>query len=226
MRYSESPFSSRNLSAVTKLRAALPSDVVGELDDLRRHVAVLEPVRDYEAPFLEDLLQAAVEGSFLRTVYDSASGLSEKVIYPFGVFASRGFWYCACLDYERGKKITLRADRFREVEPVEGYERPAHVPIDEWIDEDGDGETLELRAYVSERGAKSFELTSLFGRIETDQEGRGVIDARVPVSGIDFYASRLLGLGTDVRVETPPEIIEAMRAKAQAIAKLYVRSVT
>lgn len=222
LRYSESPFRTQNLSAVTKLRAALPPDVVGELDDLRRHVAVLDPVRDYEAPLLGELFRAAVEGSHLKAVYDSASGVSERLIYPFGVFAYRGFWYCACRDHKRGKVVTLRADRFQRVEPVEGFERPHHVPPDEWI-EGGGEETLGLRAYATGRGARSFELTSLFGRVETDGNGRGVVETRIPPSSIDFYAMRLLGLGPDVIVESPPELIEAMREKAQAVVRLYSR---
>ena len=40
LRYPVHPFSSQGVPAMTKLRAALPKDVVGELDRLRRHVAV------------------------------------------------------------------------------------------------------------------------------------------------------------------------------------------
>lgn len=228
LRYSESPFRAENLSAVTKLRAALPPDVVGELDRRRRHVAVLEPVRDYEAPLLGALLEAAVEGAHVRAVYGSASGRSERIIYPFGVFAARGFWYCACHDYKRGRKVSLRADRFRSIEIVEGAEQPEHVPLDRWIDEveDDDDDLLELRASVSERGMKSFELASLFGRIDVAQDGHGIIDARVLAARIDFFASRLLSLGTDVTVTAPPELIEAMRDKAEAVARLYPQAVT
>src|ERR671916_3021746 len=71
MRYPVSPFSSQSLSAVTKLRAALPKDVLGELDRLRRYVAVVEPVREYEAPLLGDLLKAALDREHLKVVYDS-----------------------------------------------------------------------------------------------------------------------------------------------------------
>ena len=222
LRYSESPFAVLNLSAVTKLRAALPPDVVGELDVLRRHVAVLEPVRDYEAPLLGELLRAAVEGSHLKVVYDSRSGISERVIYPFGVFASRGFWYCACHDYGRGHKVTMRADRFRSIEPIEGFERLAHVPLEDWIDEakSGDGEMLRLRAYVSERGMKSFQLNSLFGRAQT-KPGGGVVEVEIPHSEIDFYAASLLSVGTEVRVQSPPELVEAIRWKAREIVEIY-----
>src|SRR5919107_814537 len=38
--YPVHPFSTQSLSAVTKLRAALPKDVVAQLDRLRRHVLV------------------------------------------------------------------------------------------------------------------------------------------------------------------------------------------
>lgn len=222
LRYAESPFGAQNLSAVTKLRAALPPDVVAELDELRRHVAVFEPVRDHEAPLLGKLFRAAVGGSHLQVVYDSATGVSERVIYPFGVFASRGFWYCACHDYRRDRKVTLRADRFLKVRPVEGFERPEHVPPGDWIDaEDGDGPMLRLRLSVTERAAKSFELTALFGRIEVDPGGRGKVDVGVPASNVGFYAARLLGLGPDVTVESPPELVEDIREKAGAVASLY-----
>src|ERR671911_1478241 len=82
LRYAESPFSAQNLSAINKLRAALPTDVVGELDSLRRHVAVLDPAREHEAPLLGDLLEAALDGVHLKVIYDSIrSGISERVIY-------------------------------------------------------------------------------------------------------------------------------------------------
>jgi hypothetical protein len=113
--------------------------------------------------------------------------------------------------------------RGRKVKPVEGFERPSHIPLEGWVGEGRGGEMIELRAHVSERAVKSFELATLFGRIEADPGGRGIIEVRVPSSGIDFYAARLLGLGTDVRVESPPELIAAMRQKAWAIARLYPR---
>src|ERR687893_1481660 len=69
--YPVHPFSAEGVSAVTKLRSALPKDVVGELDGLRRHVAVLEPAREYEAPLLKALLSAALDGAHLRVTYDS-----------------------------------------------------------------------------------------------------------------------------------------------------------
>jgi predicted DNA-binding transcriptional regulator YafY len=85
LRYPVHPFSCEGISAVTKLRAALPKETVSELDRLRRHVAVVEPVREYEAPLLGELLCAALDGTHLKIVYDSIrSGASERVVFPFG----------------------------------------------------------------------------------------------------------------------------------------------
>ena len=229
MRYPGSPFSSQSLSAVTKLRAALPPDVVvGELNGLRRHVVVVEPVREYEAPLLGELLAAALDEEHLKVTYDSIrSGASERVIYPFGLYASQGFWYCACFDHKRRANVSLRADRFLSAERVKRLERPPYVSLDEWTHalRSRGGERLRLRVYVSERGTKSFELVSLFGRIPVDnrpdgQHG-GIAEADIPRSEVDYYASRLLSVGTDVRVESPPELVEALINKALEVARLY-----
>jgi predicted DNA-binding transcriptional regulator YafY len=176
LRYPDSPFSAQSLSAVTKLRAALPSDVVAELDRLRRHVAVVEPVREYETPLLRELLRASLDEVHLKVTYDSIkSGVSERVVFTFGLYASQGFWYCACFDYKREANVSLRADRLLSTERVEGSRRPPHVALESWIHavESGGGERLKLRAHVTERGTKSFELISLFGRIEADGEAEG-----------------------------------------------------
>ncbi len=230
LRYSESPFSSRSLSAVTKLRAALPPDVVGELDRLRKYVAVAVPVRHYEAPLLGELLEAALDGAHLKIVYDSKSGVSERVIFPFGLYASQGYWYCALHDHRRGHNVTMRVDRFLSAERVEGFECPPHAPLSEWLDRIrnvppskwGRGKTLNVRALVSERGAKSFQLASLFGEVLTDPGGGGVVvEADIPRSDIDFYAAILLSVGTEVKVQSPAELVEAIKRKAKEVVDLY-----
>lgn len=227
LRYPVSPFSAEGVSAVTKLREALPPDVVGELDRLREHLAVVEPVRDFEAPLLQELLQAALDGAHLTVTYDSIrSGVLERMIFPFGVYASQGFWYCACYDYKREINVSLRADRFLSARRAKGPDtppRPPHIPLGNWKREvrNDVGERLKLRVSVTERGAKSFELVSLLGRIEVGRGGRAVVEAEIPRSEIDFYASRLLSVGPEVRVEAPVELIRAIRQRALQVACLY-----
>ena len=222
LRYPVHPFSTQSLSAVTKLRAALPKDVVAQLDRLRRHVLVAGPVRNYEAPLLDELLSAALDRAHLKVTYDSIeSGVTERVIFPYGLYASQGFWYCACYDRRREMNVPMRADRFLSAERVEGFEPPQELSVRDWMKtaQEAFSERLRVRARVTERGRKSFELTSLFGRIMPEEDG--VIEVKIPRSEIDYYASRLLSVGTDVFVDSPPELVEAIENKAREIVRLY-----
>jgi predicted DNA-binding transcriptional regulator YafY len=174
LRYPVHPFSTQSLSAVTKLRAALPREVVAELDRLRRHVFVAGPAHDYEAPLLGELLSAALDGTHLKVTYDSIeSGITERVIFPYGLYASQGYWYCACFDHKRGTNVPMRADRFLSAEKVEGFEPPQELSVRDWMNtaREAFSERLWVRARVTERGRKSFELTSLFGRITPEEDG-------------------------------------------------------
>jgi predicted DNA-binding transcriptional regulator YafY len=222
LRYPVHPFSTQSLSAVTKLRAALPNDVVAQLDRLRRHVFVGVPVRDYEAPLLGELLSAALDRAHLKVTYDSIeSGVTERVIFPYGLYASQGYWYCACFDRKREMNVPMRADRFLSVERVEGFE-PPEFSIQGWMGTAREGgERIRVSAKVTERGRKSFELTSLFGTIAPDEGGGGTLEAEMPHSEMDYYASRLLSVGTDIYVDSPPELVEAIQNKAREVICLY-----
>jgi predicted DNA-binding transcriptional regulator YafY len=228
LRYPVHPFSTQSLSAVTKLRAALPNDVVAQLDRLRRHVFVGVPVRDYEAPLLGELLSAALDRVHLKVTYDSIeSGVTERVIFPYGLYASQGYWYCACFDRKRKMNVPMRADRFLSVERVEGFEPPPGLSIQGWMGTArGGGERIRVRAKVTDRGRKSFELTSLFGTIAPDEDDGGTLEAEIPHSEMDYYASRLLSVGTDIYVDSPPELVEAIQNKAREVIRLYDRETT
>ena len=105
----------------------------------------------------------------------------------------------------------------------EGFEPPPELSIEAWLSEAREpvAERLRVRARVTERGRKSFELTSLFGTIAPKEGGGGALEAEIPASEIDYYASRLLSVGTDVTVEYPPELVEAIRNKANEVIRLY-----
>jgi predicted DNA-binding transcriptional regulator YafY len=82
LQYAQSPFAAQSLSAITKLRQALPADVVRELDRMRERVAVIEPPKSYEAPHLNALLDAALGEAHLRIKYESVSGVRERAYLP------------------------------------------------------------------------------------------------------------------------------------------------
>ena len=51
--------------------------------------------------------------------------------------------------------------------------------------------------------------------------GSGTFEAEVPHSEVDYYASRLLSVGTDIFVVSPPELVEAIQNKAREVIRLY-----
>jgi predicted DNA-binding transcriptional regulator YafY len=223
--YPQSPFAEGSLSAITKVRAALPPPVIAELDRLREFVTVLptETAPRYDAPLLPLLLAAARDGAHLRIAYVSRSGHSERVIFPFGLYASAGFWYCACYDYQRGDLLALRADRMESAEVVEGHVPPTVPTLREWLQTRWSGatETLDLRLVVSPEARRRFEFGFLDATLVPDDAGGGVIAAAIPVSEIAYFATRLLPMGASVRVESPPELVAALRERAQAVVALY-----
>lgn len=221
--YAQSPFATQSLSAITKLRGALPPDVLKELDRVRRHVAVVERPRSYEAPLLSEILAAALDETHLRVIYASRSGISARVIFPFGLYASAGFWYCACHDERRGMTISLRADRFVSLERVAGLARPPRVELAGWLAtrERDDGMGLPLRLAVSAGGMKRFELETLFARVAPDGHGGGLVEGRIPEREVEWYAAQLLPLGEEVMVESPSQLVAALLRQARAVLARY-----
>lgn len=223
LRYAQSPFSGESRSAVTKIRATLPSDVARELERMHRHVAIVaRPLGDL-APLLGELLQAALDAAHLRIVYHSRSGISERVIFPFGLYAADGCWYCACHDERRDAHLSLRADRVLSLARVSGRARPPHIPVDRWLEtvERDDGLGLPLRITVTPRGVRSLAMRALFARILPAGQGGGTIKGTIPASEIEWYATQLLPVGADALVQSPPELIAAIRRQVLAIANLY-----
>lgn len=226
LRYSASPFAESNLSAATKLRAAMPVDAVTELDRVRRHIAVREPVYGIGAPALATILTAAVNGTYLRVVYDSAtSGLSTRVVFPCGVYAAHGFWYCACTDDQHADQpLILRADRIQSATPIDEMERGVPMSIDDWFQTRDIGtQPCEVRFHALSKGLKQFDLQPLVDRaVRCDKRGQGYVwEAVIDTNDIDYWAGRFLAAGSDVRVESPPALVVAIRRRLSALCRRY-----
>ncbi|HEX8918669.1 MAG TPA: WYL domain-containing protein [Chloroflexota bacterium] len=223
LQYIASPFEEQSLSAVTKLRNALPPDVVHELNEIHRHVVVTQPTPVYHAPHLAAFLAASLQAVHLNLVYDSRSGRSSRCVFPHGMYAWQGFWYGLVHDYRRGTSISLRLDRVRELERVESMKAPPPLNVREWLEHryDAPYEAVDLRMRVTARGATRFELNTLFGEIGVGPTGWGLVEARIPVTEIEYYAAQLLPLGADIVVESPPELIAALKGIARSVLDLY-----
>ena len=84
--YADSPFDFDKSAAMAKIQGALPMKVLQRLGAVRAHLAMPESRKSYQAPYLRELLDAAIAKIHLRIRYDSRSGLSERIIFPYGLF--------------------------------------------------------------------------------------------------------------------------------------------
>lgn len=221
--YADAPFAVQSLSAITKLCNALPPDVVRRLERLRAHLVMSGTQRDYTAPFLTELLQAAIDEVHLNVKYESRSQTAERLIYPYGLYAADGFWYCACFDHTRQQHISLRADRILSLQRVEGLEKPQHISLREWlqvIDPD-EGSLLELHVTINKRGMNHLNWSPFLSHLTLDNDGNGTIQQHIPLKELDFYTRQFLPLGSDAIVASPPELIEVIKQEAGAILACY-----
>jgi predicted DNA-binding transcriptional regulator YafY len=222
LQYADSPFAEQSISAITKLRNAMPADVVRQLDELRAHVAVLGQERVYRAPFLGQLLAASIEHVHLSIGYESRSRTADRLVFPIGLYASEGFWYLACHDQDRGEVVGLRADRVRSVERVAEREPPTDLTLRGYLAtyRSGARDLVRLRARVGRGAAFSFDFNSMFGGAMTGAEPN-VLDSLIPRTDIGWFADHILPLGPDFVVEEPAELIAEIRGRARGIAALY-----
>src|SRR3712207_2759195 len=134
LRYPDSPLlGPKPLGGAQAARGAAPGRRrgAGQAPEARRRGRAGARVRGSPA---RRVAPASLDEAHLKVAYDSIrSGVSERLVFPFGLYASQGFWYCACFDHKREANVSLRADRFLSAERVEGLERPPHIALESWI---------------------------------------------------------------------------------------------
>jgi predicted DNA-binding transcriptional regulator YafY len=54
-----------------------------------------------------------------------------------------------------------------------------------------------------------------------DQDGNGVVQKKIPRKELAFYARLLIPLGRDATIISPPELIAALKQRAQEILEHY-----
>lgn len=222
--YADSPFAVQNLSTITKLRNALPPDLLQRIEQLRARLAIANTRRVYTAPLLPALLQAAIDNTHLQIVYESRSQVAGRLIYPYGLYAYNGFWYCACFDQKRQQHISLRADRILSMERREGLAVPEQMTLREWLrTRDPDEEPLLfLHVIVTKRGMQDLSWGAFLPDMAIDEHGNGIIQKTISAKDVAFYARRFLSLRKEVTIVSPRELVEHIRQCAYELLEHYI----
>jgi predicted DNA-binding transcriptional regulator YafY len=222
--FPEGPFYDNHLSVITKLRSVLPQEVIQEVDEYRERVTIEVPRRQYTAPYLEAILQASKDGVHVEIEYESGSGRSTRIIYPYGLIAWEGFWYCPSYCYKRKEHVRFRVDRILHAERRADFQGEAPtLTLQDIMDKKHEGELpLLLRAELTLRGYNMSEWHPQMSRyLHRRADGTAWMETKVALSDLQIFAHFFLGLGQEVRVEAPAELVAYMREQVQAMRELY-----
>jgi proteasome accessory factor C len=171
-------------------------------------------------------LKQALQGcKRVRLEYLSASRgeLSVREVDPWGLMAARGHWYLIAWDHSVSDERMFRVDRIKSVEQLAST---ADVPDD--FDPD-----RYRGAFVGEEGQPrmTFEISpgvavwfeDYYPIVSAEDLGDGWRRVELVASGERWAATLLLRLGRDARKVEPPEMMDAARSLAAAIAVRYDR---
>ncbi|WP_374016499.1 YafY family protein [Paenibacillus thiaminolyticus] len=226
--YASIPFGEEAVSALSKFYSVLPPNAKRTIDRLKDCIQFWVPQREQEAPFLQPLLEAAVELRAITIRYDSAQGENERDIVPLGLYAHNGYWYCPAYCFRRQAYRLFRADYIRSLVPRESLEPEMRrqmkklITLEQWFLPPVRQHTVPLRVELTRLGVRKCEADPWVDKgITRHPDGSGTIDTSIGEGEIEYYAERIFGLGTDALVKEPPELVDFIRDKLEQLRSRY-----
>ena len=212
-RLSDAPFSAERSSLAAKLRLVIPDKHLPRLDELRDTVSIEVPHRGTKAPNLDGLVELVGKGIWIALKYDSAEGLTDRVIRPERVYTDRGFWYLVGFDGQISR--TMRVDRILEFV----VSLPPPIVSNPVAYDDLSHPLLQVR--LTKKGARTVQRDPHIGCSVNPNLDSQMLQQRCPDSELDWYAGYFASMGTDAEVEGPPELRERIRERAMQLLDLY-----
>lgn len=232
--YGALPFSEEAVTALTKFYYYLPDDTKQKIDKMKQRVIFWTPKRQAPVPYLQLLLDAALQQRPLRIHYDSRDGAKERSIQPIGVYSHNGYWYCPAYCFLKSKYLLFRADRVLSAVWA-GEDHPTvdlqDFPINQWFmppDERREGTAsgsmskLKIEAKLTVNGVRRCRWESWFQQeLQVDENGEGRLQLLIEPNEADYFARYFLTLGADVVVERPAEFVHLIRQALSELMRVY-----
>lgn len=230
--YGALPFQAEVAAALDKFGRILPPDTSERIERLRSKLRFWVPTLRLDQGYLNELLQASLDGTAIDAEYESSSGeVGRRRLLPLGLYAMNGLWYCPALDLERDKVRVYRTDRMRSVRPAEEalprelsaqVREVAEKPIDAWLGPLEEGGELRLEAHLTRRGVLRCQSDVWLAQgLRLREDGSGYLDRMMGESYVDWVASYMLSLGEDARVIRPRQVVDRIRKIVLQLSNLY-----
>jgi predicted DNA-binding transcriptional regulator YafY len=207
-----------SVRALAKLQQVLPPRLRGRVAAVAAATGALvwdaEPI---DPERLALLSRAIVNRERLRFEYEAADGTTtRRTVEPHSVVAAGRRWYVIAWDGDRHDWRTFRVDRMGDPWTLPGRVAARELPTGDgaaWLRAsiEGMAPMSEAEALVEAPArAVATWIPDGVGTVEPIDEGRCRV--RLHVDTIPWLAMRLLILEADFVVESPPELVEYLRA--------------
>jgi predicted DNA-binding transcriptional regulator YafY len=218
----DTPFKQERESLLAKMQALIPGRHQQDTERFLQTIHLDVPERNYAVPFIEQLLESARIGQWLRILYHSARQASQQTILPRRLYSASGFWYCEAYSLERQEERTYRVDRFVEVTAIQPPEYPEYVESPRSELPYGHPSHPEVRIQLTARGVLMMERDRHLGdSIQLHGEEGGLLCFRCPPTEYDWLVRTLLNLGFEAEVLAPDTLRHLVRQAALDIAHHY-----
>lgn len=228
--YGALPFTAESVSALNKFYHYLPTDTRARIDALKERVSFWTPHRTQSSPFLEQLLEASIDGLPLHMTYASKDGTTDRTVQPIGIYSSNGFWYFPSYCFQKDRLLLFRADRVQNLEramPDHPSKDLKHYTILDWltagISQTADSsELIRLRVKLTPAGIRAYERSNdMEGNVTLHADGSGELLTDMHRSNLPYFAKCFLSMGADALVEEPMEMVIWIREQIQAMQRAY-----
>ncbi|AEI40772.1 helix-turn-helix transcriptional regulator [Paenibacillus mucilaginosus] len=224
--YASLPFETESSSALNKFYYYMPQDTRERIDQMKQRVDFVTPARQASSPYLSLLLEAAIRQQVLLVDYESRGQRSRRELQPVGIYTRDGLWYCPAYCFRSGELRMFRCDRMHAVEPsdTEPVEL-RHVHLENRLHEQRapvEQEAVTILAELTPAGVQACEAAPWPDpRLHLREDGSGWLEGEIAKRDLPYFAQFFIGLGLDITVKQPPELLEAIRTKLAELTAKY-----
>lgn len=223
--YNSLPFEVDIESASRKLFLALPNDTKPQIENLKSTLIFWHQKRETKTPLLKELIQKTAQKRAIKIRYQSQEQVTDRIIYPIGVYSNEGLWYVPAFDYEKQETRLFRADRITSVEevPVSFPSEPPTESLTKLLNSYKIKSPIHLYIELSEKGLMRCRDNPYFEtNIHPNPDGfGGFIDTIIDKSDLNFASQFIMSLGEDATVIEPEEMRQSLLSFAKKILAQY-----
>ena len=220
-------------SLFDKVKAALPAETIGYLDNMGKKLRVgFAPAKDYRAfrDQIAALSDATAQKKQVEIRYRALSTGEEnkRTVDPYQMWAMNGTFYLIGLCHLRGQVRTFAMDRIKDFTVIdETFDMPEEFSLEDYLQTafrvmTGKPEVIKVWFRASAAQVVRERIWHPTQEIREQEDGSVVVTLEVPINY--EVIAWILGFGSAARVLEPESLREHMREELQNSLMAYATS--